>query len=327
MHRVHGGRGLGLGPVDDRRGGDDEQGHHRHQRPGLLARQDHDAEGEHAGVADRVHLDLFDEIGDRVGVFVRVCGVGVVDAAAIGAELLDRLLAGGRIERDRLLGAFHGHRLGGAAGKTSTLVGECLGHAQRHEGQRHHDRDRQQEVEADPGQIDPEVAEAFAAVGDERPGDRGGQRDTRGGRKEVVRRQAGHLREGRHGRLRHIGLPVGISDEADRRVERQVRGRALKTLRIERQQVLEPEDQIEHDEAGHAEHQHGDAVAEPVLALGRIDPESAVEDTLHRSQHRIEPGLSALPDPRQIGAEGNPQGDRDGDGDENLAPASRVHVS
>ena len=37
VHGVHGRRGLGLGPVDDRRRGDDEERHHRDQRPRVLA--------------------------------------------------------------------------------------------------------------------------------------------------------------------------------------------------------------------------------------------------------------------------------------------------
>ena len=38
-------------------------------------------------------------------------GIGVEEAAAIGAELLDRFLAGHRPERDDLLGAFERRRL------------------------------------------------------------------------------------------------------------------------------------------------------------------------------------------------------------------------
>ena len=54
----------------------------------------HGAEGEHAGEAHHVHRDLLDQVGEGVGVLERVGRVGVEDAAAVGAELLDDLLAG-----------------------------------------------------------------------------------------------------------------------------------------------------------------------------------------------------------------------------------------
>ena len=51
---------------------------------------------------------------------------------------------------------------------------------------------------------------------------RDGKRDAGGGRDEVVHREPGHLREIAHRRLGHVGLPVGVGDEADRGVEGEV---------------------------------------------------------------------------------------------------------
>ncbi len=309
--------GLGLGPIDRGRGRQHEQRHHRHQRAGVLAGQDHAAEGDHAGVAQDIHLHDLDQVGDRVRVLEGVGGVGVEDAAAVGAELLDRLLAGGGEQGDRLLGAFQRGRIG--------VGGKGLRLAQRHKGQGDDDRQRQQDVEADAGQIDPEVANLVATVGRECARHRRRNRNAGRRRQEVVRRQAGHLREGRKGGLAAIELPVGVGDETDRRVERQVRRHAREPLGVQRQQVLEPKDQIQPDEARRAERQERAGVAEPALAFVRVDAEGLVEDALHGPQHRVEPGALALPDPGHVHAQRPGQDDSEGDRENDLAPSSRVH--
>ncbi|MCY1244812.1 hypothetical protein D9M72_579100 [compost metagenome] len=78
-------------------------------------------------------------------------GVDVEEAATIGAELLDRLLARDRAERDRLLGAFE-RRCG-------EVRVEGLRQAGPDHGKRHDDGDRQQHVEGRTGEIDPEIAD------------------------------------------------------------------------------------------------------------------------------------------------------------------------
>ncbi len=317
MSRCQSGGRLGFRGVDGRRCGEDEDGHDGHQRAGVLAGQDHAPEGHDTGVAEDVHFHDLDQVGDRVRILERVRGVGVEQPAAVGAELLDRLLAGGGVERDGLLGAFQGR--GRCVGR------QGLGFTQRDKGQGDHDRQGQQHVEADPGQIDPEIAQALAPVSGERPRQGGRDGDARGGRQEVVAGQTGHLGEARERGLGHVGLPVGVGDEADRGVERQVRRAAGEVLRVHRQQVLEPEDQVQHHEAGRAERQHGHGVGQPSLALLRLHAEGRVAQSLDRPQHRVQPGALALPDARQIDPQrpGEDDGDADGEGD--FAPASRVH--
>jgi hypothetical protein len=98
-------------------------------------------------------------------------------------------------------------------------------------------------------------------------------------------------------------LPVGVGDEADRGVEGQVGRRALETLRVERQQVLEAQDQVEDDEARRRERQHGEGVGQPVLVPLRVDPEGLVEHAFDRPQDRVEPRPLAGPDPGHVDAE------------------------
>ena len=77
-------------------------------------------------------------------------GIGVEEAAAVGAEFLDRLLARHRPEGG-LLGAFERRHVDGAVKR--------LRHAERNERERDDDRERQQHVKRDAGQIDPEIAD------------------------------------------------------------------------------------------------------------------------------------------------------------------------
>ena len=188
--------------------------HHRggEQRPALspvageLA--EHVGEGHRDG-EDRQHLE---EVRERRRVLERVRRVGVEEAAAVGAELLDGLLRGDRPLGDRLGGALERLDLRGRV--------EVLDDALRDEQQRADDADRQQDVEEAAREVDPEVAElarrAARQAADEGDGDRHAHR----GRDEVLARERQHLRQVAHRRLRHVDLPVGVGDEAHGGVER-----------------------------------------------------------------------------------------------------------
>ena len=78
-------------------------------------------------------------------------GVGVEEAAAIGAEHLDRDLRGDRADRDGLLGAF---QRGGV-----DIGAKRLRHALPDQEQRVDDADRQQHIERAARHIDPEIAD------------------------------------------------------------------------------------------------------------------------------------------------------------------------
>ena len=141
-------------------------------------------------------------------------GVGVEEAAAIGAEHLDRDLRGDRADRDGLLGAFQ--RRGVDVGA------ERLRHALPDQEQRVDDADRQQDVERAAGDIDPEIADRAHRGAGEAADQRHRQHDAGRRRQEVLVRQAEHLREIGQRAFAAVVLPVGVGDEADRGVEGQV---------------------------------------------------------------------------------------------------------
>src|SRR5262249_57256822 len=78
-------------------------------------------------------------------------GIGVEEAAAIGAEHLDRDLRGDRSYRDGLLGAFQRGRL--------DIGPKRLRHALPDQKQRVDDADREEDVERAARDIDPEIAD------------------------------------------------------------------------------------------------------------------------------------------------------------------------
>ena len=68
---------------------------------------------------------------------------------------------------------------------------------------------------------------------------RDGEHDAGGRRQEVLVRQAEHLHEVGHRAFAAVVLPVGVGDEADGRVERQIRRDGRLPGRIERQHRLQ----------------------------------------------------------------------------------------
>ena len=85
------------------------------------------------------------DIRPGVGVLERMRRIGVHEAAAVGAELLDHLLARHRPDRNGLLGAFERRHVDRA--------GQRLRHAERDEDDGEDDGDRQQDIEGDRGVI------------------------------------------------------------------------------------------------------------------------------------------------------------------------------
>ena len=102
---------CGLGPVGDADAGEEEDAHGGEDRPALALVADHAAEdvGERGAEGeDRHHLQ---EVRERGRVLERMRGVGVEEAAAVGAEHLDRDLGGDRADGDGLARAFERGRL------------------------------------------------------------------------------------------------------------------------------------------------------------------------------------------------------------------------
>ena len=208
--------------------------HRGQNRPALTHVADRAAEGENGGDRDQQQRPDLEKVGPGVGVLERMRRIGVEEAAAVGAELLDDLLARHRPDRDGLLRAFQR--------RCVDRAGQRLRHAERDEDQRADDRDRQQEVERDPRQIDPEIADRRRGGARKAAHQREGHREAGRGRDEIMHGEAEHLGQMAHRRLAAIVLPVGVGDEADRRVEREIRRHGVEAARVQRQQVLQPLD-------------------------------------------------------------------------------------
>ena len=187
------------------------------------------------------------------------------------------------------------------------------------------DADRQQDVERAAGDIDPEVADRAHGRAGKAADERDGQHDAGGRGQEVLERQAQHLHEVGHRAFAAVVLPVGVGDEAHRRVEGEI-GRHRRLLRrIERQHALQAHQRVEDEEAADVEQQHGDRVGQPVLLARLVDAADSVEHGLDRAQHRRQEGALAVEDARHVAAERLHQRDDDGAIEQDLDPADEGH--
>ena len=210
-----GGRGLRFGDIDRRRPDGQQDGHRDHQSARLFLCARQSAERHNAAKGQRIHGDHRNQIGQRRRVLERMGGVCIEEAAAVGANLLDRLLARHGTDGEGLLGALQGRDV--------DMLDEGLRDALHNQQKRHHERHRQEHVQGDTDHVPPEVADALAAVRRKGASQRADDSDAGRARKEVLDGQPHHLRAVRQGRLARIGLPVRVGDEADRRVEGEIR--------------------------------------------------------------------------------------------------------
>ena len=119
--RASAGLPLRFGRVHAGQQHDEDDSHGRQHRPSLARIAYHFAEGvakRCRNEQDRQHLQ---EVGERRWVLQRVRRVDVEEAAAVGAELLDRNLRGRRPNRDYLLGDRAAVAVGNAAGPSCAV--------------------------------------------------------------------------------------------------------------------------------------------------------------------------------------------------------------
>ena len=238
-----------------------------------------------------------------VGILEGMGGVGIEEAAAVGAQHLDGHLGGHGTLGNRLgldLDVFHhrvalgvldllaagvllGHLGGIRIEHLGGLVGaEVLDHPLGDQKHGKHQADGQQQVEAAPGQIDPEIAQGRGLIPGDAPHQGRGDGDAGGGRNEVVKGQPHHLREIGQGAFAAVVLPVGVGGETGRGVEGQIPGHPAEALGVEGQEVLQPQDEISKQHAHQAEDQDGNGIAFPILLFGGIDARQAIDQALHR---------------------------------------------
>ena len=97
-----------LGHVDDGDADDEEDEHRREDRPALALAADHAPVGVGEAGRDDQDQQHLEEVGQAAGVLEREGRVDVEEAAAVGAELLDRLLRGDRALAEDLGAAGEG---------------------------------------------------------------------------------------------------------------------------------------------------------------------------------------------------------------------------
>ena len=175
------------------------------------------------------------------------------------------------------------------------------------------------------GQIDPEIADRLRRRAREAAHQRERHREAGRGRQEVVHGEAEHLGEMTHRRLAAVVLPVGVGDEADRGVEGEIGRDRVEAPRVQRQDVLQPLQRVEREEAGDGENDHRDRVAEPVLLARRIDAGEAVEAAFDRPQNRGQESPFAREHPGDERAERHGARHDQGERQRDLQPAGKRH--
>ncbi len=290
----------------------EDHGHGREDRPALTFVADHDAEGVARGRRNDHQGQDLQHIGQRRRVFERVRRIGVEEAAPIGAEHLDRFLRRDGADGDRLVQALQ--RMGGDVG------GEGLHHTRQAQRDGENQRQRQQDVKIGADHIDPEIADAVGGLARQAANERHHHRQAFGRGEEVLHRQTDHLAEVAHGRFTGIGLPVGVGNKAGRRIERQVWRQARELLRIERQQVLEVQDEEQQDEADQRENDDRDGVGHPAHFLVGICADRRIDRLFKPAQDRRQDMALPLEHLGHVAAQRNDAGDQDGHIEGNLQP-------
>jgi hypothetical protein len=285
--------------------------------PALALVADHAAEHVGERGADREDRDHLHEVRERGRVFERVRRVGVEKAAAVGAEHLDRNLRSDRADGDCLLRPFE---------RRCVDVGtERLRHPLPDQKQSEGNANRNEDVERAAGDIDPEIAHRARGVTRKAADQRDRQHDAGGGREIILMREPEHLHQVRHRAFAAVVLPVGVSDEARRRIERQVRGHGGLIRRVQREYRLQAHERVKNDEAAHVEEQHGDGVGEPVLFAGRVHARDTIKHAFDRSQDRREERALAVEHARHVPAERLHQRNDDRAVQDDLNPAVDGH--
>ena len=236
----------------DDAGKDHEQDKHRREDglalPGIL---DTDAEGEAAGDRNQQQAGHLDDVGEGIGVLIRMRRVRAKEAAAVGAGLFDGNLAGRRTLGQKLLGDHAGalddlavdlDRVAlnlGAVDDAPTAV--CIrldsnglyelsllsrlkigDNATGSQADAEHEVQRDEHIQDGAGEVDPEGTQTLLLDLTETADEREHDRNTGAGGQEVLHGEAHELHKVGQGGLTGIGLPVGVGYEGSSRIERQV---------------------------------------------------------------------------------------------------------
>ena len=185
---------------------------------------------------------------------------------------------------------------------TSLGAGQGLHHALRYQHEGEDQGQGNKDVEDPAREVGPEVPDGLLAAPCD-AADQGHQHGHAGrGRQEVLHGQAEHLRQIAHRRFADVPLPVGVRDEAHRRVEG---GPGLDRPEVRRVQgaSLEALEEVDGEEAEEVEQEHGLGVGLPIHLLGRINAAHAVEQAFRGPQDPAQPRGLALVNARHVPAE------------------------
>ncbi len=245
--------------------------------------------------------------------------IDVVEAAAVGAELLDRDLRRRGSQRNRLLGRRHlfgdggalfvlqrlpiGARLGRVVGhrldeRRSRGLAERLRDALAHQRQREDDRQRQQDVDGRADEVGPEVADAARLLAREAADQRDEHRHPGRSGDEILHGEPEHLRQVAHRGLAAIALPVRVRGEAHRRIERRIRAHACHVLGIERQPLLQPLQAVDGQRPEKIEPEHRQRVFDPAHLARGVDAGAAVDQPFERPADPLRPASRGLRRPQ-----------------------------
>ena len=189
-------------------------------------------------------------------------------------------MRGDRADRDGLLGAFERGRV--------DIRTERLRDALPDQKQRIRNANRQENVERAARDIDPEAADGANRMPRKAANERDRQHDAGRGRQIVLMRQPEHLHEIGERAFATVILPIGIGDEAHRRIERQILGNCGLLGRIERQESLQPHQRVNDEETAEVKQQHADRIGHRVLFLALVHAGDLVDREFDGPQDRRE---------------------------------------
>ena len=331
---VEEGIALGFGVVAGESSSEPENGHGGEDSPAVPRGASHLAKGDGERCGDEEDGKHLQEVGEGRGVLEGVGTVGVEEAAAISAEHLDGFLRGDGTLRDGLGGDVGGDGFAIGAGGGRLLcfdelygvVGtEVLDDSLRDEGEGEEGGDGEEDPEDAAGHVGPEVSESLHLFPCDAADEGDGERETDGGRPEIMGCETEHLREIAHGGLGRVGLPVGVGGEGDSSVPGEVGRDAGEVLGVQGEMVLQTLDEVGEDEGDGAEQEHGDEVLGPAHLFFRVDAGGAIEQALDGEQYGVQEGAATLEDERHESAEGLRESEDQGEEDGDLQPAVKGH--
>ena len=138
--------------------------------------------------------------------------------------------------------------------------------------------------------------------------------------------EADHLGEIGQGRFPRVVLPVGVGDEAGRRIKGQIRADGAEMPGIERQEVLEPENGEGEKQPDRAEGEKGKGIAFPVLFDGWIDFQEPIKCAFDGLENRVEKRPAVrFQNADQVQADGLGQQQQGAQEENELDSADEVH--